>query len=122
MAPSGRYDGPSVRGATSKHAPVAQLDRASVYGTEGREFESLRARYVKASKMEAFLLPAEGDGGFCLRFCTGCPTPPAATRGRDPLPPKLQPIRLLCNEVSVGRPDCACGRHRTGPENATKVG
>ncbi len=25
-------------------APVAQLDRASVYGTEGREFESLRAR------------------------------------------------------------------------------
>ena len=26
------------------HAPVAQLDRASVYGTEGREFESLRAR------------------------------------------------------------------------------
>jgi hypothetical protein len=24
-------------------APVAQLDRASVYGTEGREFESLRA-------------------------------------------------------------------------------
>ena len=26
-------------------APVAQLDRASVYGTEGREFESLRARY-----------------------------------------------------------------------------
>jgi hypothetical protein len=27
-------------------APVAQLDRASVYGTEGREFESLRARQV----------------------------------------------------------------------------
>ena len=26
-------------------APVAQLDRASVYGTEGREFESLRARF-----------------------------------------------------------------------------
>jgi hypothetical protein len=25
------------------HAPVAQLDRASVYGTEGRGFESLRA-------------------------------------------------------------------------------
>jgi hypothetical protein len=25
-------------------APLAQLDRASVYGTEGREFESLRAR------------------------------------------------------------------------------
>ena len=29
------------------HAPVAQLDRASDYGSEGREFESLRARHVK---------------------------------------------------------------------------
>jgi hypothetical protein len=29
------------------NAPVAQLDRASVYGTEGREFESLRARYER---------------------------------------------------------------------------
>ena len=29
-------------------APVAQLDRASVYGTEGREFESLRARSQKS--------------------------------------------------------------------------
>ena len=28
-------------------APVAQLDRASVYGTEGREFESLRARWER---------------------------------------------------------------------------
>ncbi len=28
----------------SGSAPLAQLDRASVYGTEGREFESLRAR------------------------------------------------------------------------------
>src|SRR3954471_13888656 len=26
------------------HAPVAQLDRASVYGTEGQRFESSRAR------------------------------------------------------------------------------
>ena len=26
-------------------APVAQLDRASDYGSEGREFESLRARF-----------------------------------------------------------------------------
>ena len=30
-----------IRGA---RAPVAQLDRASVYGTEGRKFESFRAR------------------------------------------------------------------------------
>jgi len=27
-------------------APVAQLDRASVYGTEGQRFESSRARFV----------------------------------------------------------------------------
>ena len=31
---------------TSFHAPVAQLDRASGYEPEGREFESLRARQV----------------------------------------------------------------------------
>ncbi len=29
---------------TRRHAPVAQLDRASVYGTESRKFESSRAR------------------------------------------------------------------------------
>src|SRR4051812_27233427 len=28
-------------------APVAQLDRASVYGTEGHRFESCRARFGK---------------------------------------------------------------------------
>ena len=31
-------------------APLAQLDRASVYGTEGREFESLRARRKSPQK------------------------------------------------------------------------
>ena len=30
------------------YAPVAQLDRASVYGTEGYKFESCQARYKKA--------------------------------------------------------------------------
>ena len=29
----------------SGHAPVAQLDRASAYEAEGREFEPLRARH-----------------------------------------------------------------------------
>ncbi len=28
------------------HAPVAQLDRASAFEAEGREFESLRARHL----------------------------------------------------------------------------
>ena len=31
-------------------APVAQRIRASDYGSEGREFESLQARYLTASK------------------------------------------------------------------------
>ena len=35
-------------GFADHKAPVAQLDRASVYGTEGREFESLRARQRKS--------------------------------------------------------------------------
>jgi hypothetical protein len=34
----------SVR--VSPYAPVAQLDRASDYESEGREFESLRAHHV----------------------------------------------------------------------------
>src|ERR1035437_3657040 len=33
-----------TRATLGGSAPVAQLDRASVYGTEGREFESLLAR------------------------------------------------------------------------------
>ena len=32
--------------ASVRKAPVAQLDRASVYGTEGRAFESLRVRLL----------------------------------------------------------------------------
>jgi hypothetical protein len=31
-----------------KHAPVAQLDRASVFGTEGCEFNSRRVHQVKS--------------------------------------------------------------------------
>ena len=38
-------------------APVAQLDRASVYGTESRRFESFRMRWSKAP------LGAFGDFG-----------------------------------------------------------
>ncbi len=42
--PSGSCSGSAVSPRLAGSAPVAQLDRASVYGTEGREFESLRAR------------------------------------------------------------------------------
>src|SRR5699024_12541134 len=31
-----------------RSAPLAQLDRASVYGTEGQGFESLRARSIRS--------------------------------------------------------------------------
>ncbi len=34
---------------TALRAPLAQLDRASDYGSEGREFESLAARHLKSS-------------------------------------------------------------------------
>ena len=33
-----------------RHAPLAQLDRASGYGPEGREFESLRAYQIPQSR------------------------------------------------------------------------
>jgi hypothetical protein len=52
---SNRTSPPEVRGHDHaaklvRHAPVAQLDRASVYGTEGREFESLRAYCTEGRK------------------------------------------------------------------------
>ena len=47
------------------HAPVAQLDRASVYGTEGQRFESSRAR----KEMEAPHLR-----GFCRSWGRVCAT------------------------------------------------
>lgn len=42
----------------TKYVPVAQLDRASDYGSEGREFKSSRARQkaLHSSESEGFLL------------------------------------------------------------------
>jgi hypothetical protein len=37
--------------AEAKPAPLAQLDRASGYEPEGREFESLRAHHLTLSKL-----------------------------------------------------------------------
>jgi hypothetical protein len=42
-------------GRLRRSAPVAQLDRASVYGTEGREFESLRARFLPVAWSPVFI-------------------------------------------------------------------
>ena len=39
-----------------RYAPVAQLDRASGYGPEGREFESSPARQIKSTLRGAFNL------------------------------------------------------------------
>src|SRR3954453_7116428 len=41
-------------------APVAQLDRASVYGTEGQRFESSRARYKTPAKQALYTAVAPG--------------------------------------------------------------
>ena len=51
--------GPAPRGWTAtarigRQAPVAQLDRASVYGTEGQRFESSRARYEEGLEPQGF--------------------------------------------------------------------
>ena len=47
-----------------RHAPLAQLDRASGYGPEGQEFESLTAcqkpRYRKVSGLLFFALTCLG--------------------------------------------------------------
>ena len=47
------------KASRSQHAPLAQLDRASVYGTEGWGFDSLEARFGKllnSIKLQLFLL------------------------------------------------------------------
>jgi hypothetical protein len=50
-----------IRPATlGDFAPVAQLDRASVYGTEGREFESLRARWTNGQETRGFWPDLDG--------------------------------------------------------------
>jgi hypothetical protein len=47
-----------------EQAPVAQLDRASVYGTEGHRFESCRARSEKPRKA----------GLLCVHDAAACPS------------------------------------------------
>jgi hypothetical protein len=42
------------------HAPVAQLDRASDFGSEGWGFKSLWARFSKADSGEAIYLTEKG--------------------------------------------------------------
>ena len=48
----------SVKGMSSE-APVAQLDRASDYGSEGCKFESCRVRHLKTAERQFFLYPLD---------------------------------------------------------------
>ena len=55
--------------ADMAHVRVAQLDRASGYGPEGRGFESCHAHFYKAITsfdVIAFLLPEKGHGNWNL--------------------------------------------------------
>ena len=63
---------PRSRRATARigpQAPVAQLDRASVYGTEGREFESLRARQETRCKRRGSLWPRTPRAALLRQGC-----------------------------------------------------
>src|SRR3954465_6267017 len=54
---------------SSQCAPVAQLDRASDYGSEGWEFESLRARLRKGRALPVLFF-APGLGAHAFRVLT----------------------------------------------------
>ena len=68
---------------SERHAPLAQLDRASGYGPEGRGFESLTA-YQKSSKssdFEDFCFSQVAIFGYCF-FLTQTLTPTGADSGK----------------------------------------
>src|SRR3954468_11071440 len=71
-----RTDGRYARG---EHAPVAQLDRASVYGTEGHRFESCRARYKSRAQQGFSFAVSSTDSEPCPE-----PTPGSASAAIRP--------------------------------------
>jgi hypothetical protein len=72
-------------------APVAQLDRASDYGSEGREFESLRAHLEKMGRAPVAELVDALDSG---------------SSGRKPVEVRVLSGALRSN---IGRCRCAPG-------------
>src|SRR4051812_23441306 len=54
-------------------APVAQLDRASVYGTEGQRFESSRARFKGPAKQGLFSFSGWGPIWTVSQLCPETP-------------------------------------------------
>jgi hypothetical protein len=69
----------------SSHAPVAQLDRASVYGTEGHRFESCRAR-SKSPAQQGFFMAVSP---MCVELC------PNFVPSASQLTPRFRAIRTL---------------------------
>ena len=74
-------------------APLAQLDRASGYEPEGREFESLRAHHFSQPFTLIFLIASAG--GFWHRY-TGAWLPNAARSVQDREHPDHGRIRATC--------------------------
>jgi hypothetical protein len=67
-------------------APVAQLDRASVYGTEGRRFESSWARYGWLGGIHTMRRRLGGGNPRPPVGGAGEPAPNRACDRRRPLP------------------------------------
>ena|SRR5437773_8066615 len=66
-------------------APIAQLDRASDYGSEGREFESLWAHSVVQALTDGQELAPEDDDARALVLAVGGPELNRAAGDRRPV-------------------------------------
>src|ERR671925_1080109 len=94
-----RDDGRPHRPSLPSHsrAPVAQLDRASVYGTEGLGFESLRARYARPC--EGVQNPANSRKNAASTTERACPSEVAAQRAHALIDVRVWPART---EIRTG--------------------
>ena len=72
-----RFRSPALK--IKYYVRVAQLDRASDYGSEGREFESSCARYKKALEIQGLFAVLRKSSGISLvdRFFTASSLPAA---------------------------------------------
>ena len=77
-------------------APVAQLDRASGFEPEGREFESLRARHINQIPSA----PGQRLQCYATRECPPAIYRPASARPFPTGPPRLRP-RCTCNALPL---------------------
>ena len=92
--------GRSARRSQAKHAPVAQLDRASDYESEGRTFESFRARHFPDFLRSSHPM-----------FVTRCPRRPIG--GAHPFP-SLAMLQPAASAAWI------CARSRLGGETAAR--